>query len=116
MLADVDPWAPSVAVQQIRDDMCIRLYVSIPEFQLGAPTLRECPHTEDGDGDCVETIICPCGEEHVVVTTAYGWRGQCDELDVRWTSMDADTVQVGRIEVRCWTAEPYDTMATRTTK
>jgi hypothetical protein len=96
----------------------VQLYTPQREFTPGAPMLRPCSHTDCGDGDdnCVETIICVCGEEHVVTATAYGRRAQCESDGVRWTSSTRDVEQIGRVTIMCWVAEPYDTMSARTTR
>ena len=102
-----------IDVQAIRDDMGIQLWKPVPELSIyNSPTVRKCTHTNNCgqvalDDDCVETIVCPCGEEHDVVATAYGRRAQCDELDVRWTSVNGELMQFPGAEIRLWVAEPY---------
>jgi hypothetical protein len=106
-------------VGAIRAALGVVPYKPTPETGLSAPKLRECGHhdaCDEADVDCVDLLLCPCGDDHLIVATAYGLRAQCDELGVRWTSMQPEAAHVGRIAVRTWVAEPYDTMATRTTK
>jgi hypothetical protein len=53
-------------------------------------------------------LICLCGQHHDIVATAYGARAQCDELNVRWTT-------IGNDDFDAWIPEPYVTMHGRPT-
>lgn len=116
------------AAARFRAELGIVLYQERTESAVGAqvtPVLRGCGH-HDGcevDQECSDVAVCPCGEEHVAVETAYGVRAQCDELGVRWTATTAaDPARLGLppvavvVQHRVWVAEPYGTMATRSTE
>jgi hypothetical protein len=114
--------SPAASPEWLRAELGIALYEERVESPIGAqctPVLRGCGHLDACDvaDDCVDVAVCPCGEEHPAVETAYGVRAQCDELGVRWTAtLEPLAAALELRQHRVWVAEPYDTMATRSTQ
>lgn len=99
----------ATAAADVREAFGVELYVERPELHPSGPRLL-------GRDDGGPVLSCPCGDHHAAVVTAYGYRAQCDELAVRWSSLDVDTREAGPLNIRSWTAEPYGTMSTRSTR
>jgi hypothetical protein len=102
----------------VRASLGVELYKPKTEVDFGAPVFRQCGHLDGcAENGCVQVVVCPCGDEHPASSTAYGLRAECEELSVRWTSLRGEALEDGLklLGIRSWTAEPYDTMATRST-
>ena len=93
-------------VEKIRQSLSVTPYVPVGETTPGAPW----PSADHDD-----QVVCPCGAAHQLYVTAYGWRAECPELDVRWTSLHSETTTIDGNEIGLWVAEPYAAMKTRST-